>query len=134
MLGKYILDSLVLDVDVRGLVVVSSDVRVCNVLRPDVGVEIGAVVVMSTDVRFDGGADVDSNVDVDIKTGVVVFSDAEVDVLIVLECICLSKHIVITSWKSQENVDISNVQSFAKFFLNLVEFQFSNQQCLHISN
>ena len=80
MLGKYILDSLVLDVDVRGLVVVSSDVRVCNVLRPDVGVEIGAVVVMSTDVRFDGGADVDSNVDVDIETGVVVFSDAEVDV------------------------------------------------------
>src|SRR4029434_1123693 len=79
MLGKYILDSLVLDDDVRGLVV-SSDVKVCNVLRPDVGVEIGAVVVMSTDVRFDGAADVDSNVDVDIETGVVVFSDAEVDV------------------------------------------------------
>ena len=79
MLGKYILDSLVLDDDVRGLVV-SSDVKVCNVLGPDVGVEIGAVVVMSTDVRFDGDADVDSNVDVDIETGVVVFSDAEVDV------------------------------------------------------
>ena len=78
ILGKYILDSLVLDVDVTGLVV-SSDVRVFNVLRPDVGVEIGTVV-MSTDVRFDVAADVDSNVDVDIETGVVVFSDAEVDV------------------------------------------------------
>ena len=43
IIGKYILDSLVLDDDVRGLVV-SSDVRVFNVLSPDVGVEIGTVV------------------------------------------------------------------------------------------
>ena len=49
MLDKHILDSPEVGTDVRGLVVVSSDVGVCEVLGPDVGVEV------RVDVKFDVG-------------------------------------------------------------------------------
>ena len=97
MLDKHILDSPEVGTDVRGLVV-SSDVGICEVLRPDVGVEV------RVDVKFDVGegvgvdvcaceGELDSDVEADDGASVVLGAEVqdEVRVKVVLKEINVTK-------------------------------------------